>query len=502
VKVCSRKIQLAEVQLQKDPTNKEVRGILSNSQSKLAEVFQESVERNRHLSSSNWLRYGDTCSKSFFDFHRVGKKKTLLRELEIETGSITAQKDLSQFIIGFYASLYSSDAHLPDTGEAQAECWASVPTMVSQDTNESLTRNLTTKDIINTIKALPKGKASGHDGVPMEFYHELADEVALALLSAFSEMLNAGSTSTYINKGLITLIPKARDRARLGNWRPITLLGSIYKILAKTLIGRIQPTLSHVIRPNQTGFVEGRSILDNIFMAQEALGWAEESEQNLVLLFLDFEKAFDRIEWGFLFSALTKLGFSKTWVRWVASLYQAATSAIKINGTLGPDFQLAMSVRQGCPLAPYLFMLATDVLGYMLADPKHGVEGLSLPRGGLIRDQTFADDTTLYLKGTPENMDRARKVLKIFCLAFGAKINWHKSAAIWASKRERPWEWGENVGLKWIPTGKGTRYLGIQVGFHLPTKANFDAMMLNLKSKLISWSHCLFSLASRILVAN
>jgi hypothetical protein len=74
-------------------------------------------------------------------------------------------------------------------------------------------------------------------------------------------------------------------------------------------------------------------------------------------------------------------------------------------------------------LAPYLFILATDVLGHMMADPKHGVEGLSLPRGGLIRDQTFADDTALYLQGSPTNMDRAQEVLKIFCRASKAKIN-------------------------------------------------------------------------------
>ncbi len=105
-------------------------------------------------------------------------------------------------------------------------------------------------------------------------------------------------------------------------------------------------------------------------------------------------------------------------------------------------------------MAPYLFILATDVLGYMMADPKHGVEGLSLPRGGLIRDQTFTDDIALYLQGS--NMDRAQEVLKTFCRASGAKINWHKSAAIWASKKDRTWEWGRDEGLKWIPTSEGT----------------------------------------------
>jgi hypothetical protein len=102
------------------------------------------------------------------------------------------------------------------------------------------------------------------------------------------------------------------------------------------------------------GFVEGRSILDNAFMAQEALEWAKESDQDLVLLLLDFEKVFDRIEWGFLFTALAKLGFNSTWVRWVRSLYQAASLAIKVNGAIRPNFQLARSVRQSYPLAPYV----------------------------------------------------------------------------------------------------------------------------------------------------
>jgi hypothetical protein len=235
---------------------------------------------------------------------------------------------------------------------------------------------------------------------------------------------------------------------------------------------------------------------------QEAQDWAEESNQDLVLLLLDFEKAFDRIEWSFLFEALAKLGFCPQWIRWVGSLYRSASLAIKLNGVEGSTFPLARSVRQGCPLSPYLFILATDVLGHMLDDHRFGVEGLALPGGGKITDQTFADDTTFYLQGTCSNMERTQKVLSIFCKASGAKINWNKSSVIWASKRDKDWEWGWEVGLQWIPKGKGVRYLGIQVGFHLPPEANFDKMLSALKGKLINWSTCHLSLTGKILVAN
>ncbi len=129
------------------------------------------------------------------------------------------------------------------------------------------------------------------------------------------------------------------------------------------------------------------------------------------------------------------------------------SSSIKINKEPGKDFRFARLIKQGCPLAPYLFILATNVLGHMLNDPKHGLEGLHLPKGGWVRNQTFADDTTLYLKGSPNNSSKAWAVLELFGLASGAKINWGKSVAIWANKEKKEWEWGQEVKLRWILKG-------------------------------------------------
>jgi len=89
----------------------------------------------------------------------------------------------------------------------------------------------------------------------------------------------------------------------------------------------------------------GKNILDNNLLAQESLEWAIESELDLVLLLLNFEKAFDRIEWGFLFTAMSKLGFSPKWTKWVSSLYWLASSSVKVNRESGEDFKLSKSVR-------------------------------------------------------------------------------------------------------------------------------------------------------------
>ncbi len=388
--------------------------------------------------------------------------------MTIEDGEITSQEDLAHYVRSFYMHLYTSEANASSTSEAREDCWASTPSRVSNETNKELIQELTLKEIQDAISAMPKEKAPRCDDIPTEFIQEFTNEVSPTLLEAFSEMLRSGETSELINKGLITLIPKSGDHARIGNWRPITLLGNLYKILAKTLAKWLHTFLPSIIRPNQTGFVEGRSILDNTFLAQEAQDWAEESNQDLLLLLLDFEKAFNRIEWSFLFKALAKPGFCPQWIWWVSSLYKLASSAIKLNGVEGSTFPLARSVRQGCSLSPYLFILVTDVLGHMLDDHRFGVEGLALSGGGKIIDQTFADDTAFYLQGTRDNMERTQKVLDIFCRASGEKINWHKTAVIWASKRNKEWEWGQEVGLQWVPEGKGVRYLGIQVGFHLP----------------------------------
>lgn len=134
---------------------------------------------------------------------------------------------------------------------------------------------------------------------------------------------------------------------------------------------------------------------------------------------------------------MRKMGFCEEWLKWTRSLYRNARASVVVNGKKSRKFSLERSVRHGCPLAPYLYLFISDVLSYMIADPIYNIEGFLLPDGTTVRDQCFADDTALYLKGTPANLDRVFNVLELFCLASGAKLNWEKSRALWASNQQR-----------------------------------------------------------------
>jgi hypothetical protein len=117
------------------------------AQGHLTDSLQEQVVRNHQLNVATWFRYGDTCSKRFFDFHRIRRKRTLLKEVTTEDGVITGQEDVANYVRSFYMHLYTSEVNAPGTSEAQEDCWANTPTWVSNETKKELTQKLTLKEI-------------------------------------------------------------------------------------------------------------------------------------------------------------------------------------------------------------------------------------------------------------------------------------------------------------------------------------------------------------------
>ena len=199
------------------------------------------------------------------------------------------------------------------------------------------------------------------------------------LLKGFEE----GKLHEGVTRGLISLIPKERDATNLNYWRPLTLLTNSYKILAKTLQLRLQPNLRDVISPEQTAFLPLRFILDNIILTQETLDWAKTSKQPTVFLKLDFSKAYDKVSWQFLFCTILKMNINNKFIQWVKLLFANISATVNLNETPGSTFKVERGVRQGCPIAPYLFILIGEVLTHIIkkAVVEGRLKGITLPRG-------------------------------------------------------------------------------------------------------------------------
>ncbi|MCO5581542.1 hypothetical protein L7F22_035429 [Adiantum nelumboides] len=158
---------------------------------------------------------------------------------------------------------------------------------------------------------------------------------------------------------------------------------------------------------SQTGFVQDRCILDNLFCLHQAMDWGRASATPLAIRLLDFEKAYDRVDWGFLEGSLDRMAFPKAWIRDISALYGSASSSVTIGGHVGRSFQLSRSVRQGCPLAPYLFLFVVETMSDFIRAQQPALRGLLMPMSDEpdLIDQEYADDTLLFVHHSHDILD-------------------------------------------------------------------------------------------------
>ena len=495
-------IVAAEDELQRNWGSREARNRLSDAQAALHEVRQQKFPFQESAILSKWARVGDRCTKEFFEHHTGTRHPITIKQMMDGDKLLTSQADMESHILKFYEQLYAKDEEVELNSAAREDCLQFIHPQVTEEQNAELTRPLTLEEVMDAIKQLPAGKSPGVDSIPAEFYQELWDDIDSDIFNFVEESMQHCFLADELNISKIALLPKSEDRIKIQNYRPISLLNTLYKIVAKVYANRMKPLLHNWILPSQTGFVPNRCILDNVFLAFEAIAWTKESQQELTMLLLDFEKAYDRVSWTFLREVMTRMGFHTTWINQVMSLNENATASVIVNGEISQTFCLQRLVRQGCPLAPYLFLLTVDVLGRMLQHPDCGVQGLRLPDNTIITNQMFADDTLLLLNGTKENLDKALNVITRFSAASGAKLNLHKSVGLWLAPRPRPWQWGEEAGLTWLKKGEVTKYLGFPFGIDIPQKEKDAKMMSQIKKHLLRWSANKLSLAGRIMVSN
>ncbi|MCO5558501.1 hypothetical protein L7F22_012086 [Adiantum nelumboides] len=170
---------------------------------------------------------------------------------------------------------------------------------------------------------------------------------------------------------------------------------------------------------DQKNLMQDRSILDNVVTFYEAVEWARQTEQPSAIMLLDFEKAYDKVDWGFLEGTLSRMGFPDAWIRGIFALYRSASVAVTIGGHDRRTFTLSRSVRQGYPLAPYLFSFFAETMALYLRGRTPQIQGLPMPIDGSpdLVEQEYVDDTMIFCQYDSDTLDRLQSTL---CFNFSA----------------------------------------------------------------------------------
>lgn len=365
------------------------------------------------------------------------------------------------------------------------------------------------------LKTAPTNKRPGSDGLPYEFYEAFWDLLEAPLVAAAAEVFtDTGSMAPLpksMREGIITLIFKGggKDRRDPATYRPITLLNVDYKLIAKAIAARMAGPLDTVVDVTQTAFLPGRHIGDNVMYHLEEVDYLERVQQPGCILFLDFEKAFDRVDREWLHRCVERLGFGAHMKRWVRVLLSGTQARVAYNGFTTPHFPIEGGVAQGSPLSPLIFTLQAQPLAALLRKlQRHGVfKGIELPdKSQAPPSHQHADDTTLHVATREDAAVAVDKGVNVYCRASASLLNISKSQGMMLGPHDGIQGRDQVTGAEFLAPGACLRHLGVLLARPGDQKAAAKAMYTKrvgtVQGSAVAWGkHCL-SFLGRVYVSK
>ena len=338
---------------------------------------------------------------------------------------------------------------------------------------------ITEEELVKALRAAPRGKAPGADGLPVELYCKLP-----ALLPVMARVLTAAGEQDRLppglHEGVITLIFKAGDKLDPANYRPITLLNTDYRLLAKVLANRLKLHLPEIISREQTAFVPGRSIGENVMLLQLLPHLLRQQGRTGYAVFCDFRKAYDTVDRGFLLRIMERLGVGPGFLAWARLLLRDTRSKALVNGHLSGAVAFEAGVRQGCPLAPLLYLFIGQALLCFLK-----AKGVGIDVAGLrLTGAQYADDMEAFL-GSLEELPAFKAAMATFARATGQGLNPTKTVILPMGLQPPGAAAAAAAAAPDFPLRDTAKALGITFGSGTqPPQADWPAMLAKLKARL------------------
>ncbi|GKE16639.1 putative RNA-directed DNA polymerase, partial [Tanacetum coccineum] len=233
---------------------------------------------------------------------------------------------------------------------------------ISDLQNSFLKRPFEYDEIKKAVWSCTEDKAHGSNRFTFRFIKHFWNLIGDDFTKAVKFFEIEKSIARGCNSSFISLIPKISNPLLPQDFRPISLIGCYYKVLSKLLAIRLESVMSTIISNVQTAFLKDRQITDGPLIINEVISWIKKVNGKLMIFKVDFEKAFDSINWNFIDDIMGQMGFGVKWRHWIYGCLCSGFSLILINGTPSKEFKLIKCLRQGDPLSPFLFIIAMEAL--------------------------------------------------------------------------------------------------------------------------------------------
>ncbi|KAL0284158.1 UNVERIFIED_CONTAM: hypothetical protein Sradi_7206800 [Sesamum radiatum] len=313
-----------------------------------------------------WLKHGDQSSKIFF--RKINATRAKQRIFQITKGDgelVTVQQDVNQEFISYFQNLFGGPSlhRSIDLEFLRPELKHTITTAEAS----LLVTPVTLSEVKNAFFDIDAESAPGPDGYTSAFYRNAWPVIGQTLFQAVDEFFRTGKMLKQINTTLISLIPKVSLPRYVSDYRPIACCNVLYKSITKIIVKRLQQVLPLLIDYSQNAFVPGRSITDNILLAQELLaGYNQKRLPSRCTIKLDIQKAYDSVEWDFMLEVLKLFHFPHHFIVLINQCVSTASFSVSLNGSIHGFFKGGRGLRQGDPMSPYLFVLVMEIWNLLL----------------------------------------------------------------------------------------------------------------------------------------
>ncbi|XP_035834035.1 uncharacterized protein LOC118482599 [Helianthus annuus] len=371
------------------------------------------------------------------------------------------------------------------------------------DTNMALAMvsNFSKEEVKEAMFQINDEKAPGPDGYSAKFFKEAWDIVGNEVTEAVLDFFRNGRLLKELNATVLSMVPKVKAPNSVAEFRPIACCNVLYKCISKVLCNRLKGCLDKLVSQNQSAFIPGRLISDNILLSQELVkGYDWKGGCPRVAVKIDLQKAYDSVNHEFIKNSLFHFGFHGKFVEWVMCCLDSVSYSVALNGNLYGFFRGEKGLRQGDPMSPYLFTIVMEVLNLIIKRKIRENDKFKFhwrcERVGLTH-LCFADDLLIFCGPDMESFGIIKGAVDEFSRVSGLVPNVHKSEIFFGNVNE---ELRKEI-LNVLPFKVGQfpmKYLGIPLSSKRLYQADCKVLIDKVKNRISDWKVKFLSFAGKV----